>query len=84
MKKLNNVGIFLRKLRIEHGLNQAEMANLLKMGVASYSSVENGRVGMSSSMREIVVNNIKLSDSLIVEMEKAINQDAAIKAHDSE
>lgn len=72
MRHLTQLGKFLRKLRIDHQLNQLDLAQKLGISVAFYSAVESGRKPMPAELRLKVINYYNLSDAQILEVDTAI------------
>ena len=66
MEKCNTKNEKLYKLRVENGYTQREMAELLAVSPATYSSYENGHIDMSLAVCK------KLSELFDVQMEKLL------------
>jgi transcriptional regulator with XRE-family HTH domain len=52
---------FIRKLRVEHGLNQEQLASLLGVTQGTLSKIENGRQSMSDAAVLRLVKQFKIS-----------------------
>lgn len=72
MKILSALSKFLRKLRIDKGMNQAEVANALNCSTAFYSSVENSKKPMPEDMRTKLIDFYQLNKGQIYELDEAI------------
>ena len=72
MKNLTALSKFLRKLRIDKSMNQAEVANALECSTAFYSSVENSKKPMPENMRTKLIEFYQLNKGQIYELDEAI------------
>lgn len=71
---LTQLGIFLRKLRLDHGEIMKEMAEKLDVSSSFLSAVENGKKKMPDSWYEIIVNLYCLDQEQQDELIKSIEE----------
>lgn len=69
---MNQIGMFLRKLRIEHNEVLFDMAQRLEVSSAFLSAVENDRRSAPPSWCDKIANEYKLSDLQRKELSEAI------------
>jgi transcriptional regulator with XRE-family HTH domain len=74
MKNLSAVGKFLRKLRIDHLLNQLDLATALGISVAFYSAVESSRKPMPADLKRKIIEHYQLSEAQVRELDHAIER----------
>jgi transcriptional regulator with XRE-family HTH domain len=71
---INNLGKYLRKLRIDKGEVLKDMADNLKVSSAFLSSVENGKKKMPNSWFDSFKSVYHLTDSQMDELRQAVSE----------
>lgn len=71
---MTHIGIFLRKLRIEHGEVLHDMAVRLNVSSAFLSTVENGRRSAPLSWIDAIAASYQLTDQQTDELTQAISE----------
>lgn len=69
---LTKLGIFLRKLRLDHKEILKDMAEKLNVSVSFLSAVENGKKKMPQNWIEIIEDKYNLSSQQRLNLDKAI------------
>lgn len=69
---LTPLGIFLRKLRLDHNEILKDMANKLNVSVSFLSAVENGKKKIPQNWAKEIKNMYNLSNEQIINFENAI------------
>ena len=71
---MNRLGIFLRKLRIEHNEVLFDMAARLNVSSSFLSAVENGRRSAPLSWIDTISTSYHLTDEQVAELTQAIGE----------
>lgn len=71
---MNRLGIFLRKLRIEHNEVLFDMAARLNVSSAFLSAVENGHRSAPLSWIDTLATSYQLSDEQVSELTQAVSE----------